>query len=243
MKSIRLSILIILLLPFAASAEYNGHQIEFRIEMSDGESFIGYNYLSDLGHADSSLTYEEFLEKNYELILRNQFNDMVGEWTCYKHRIKYDYLDYDGTKSSIHVLIDKRSINKLEIQSFEIIELIDQSYLIGVSSIHKWEDRIWMSKAPVEQFSTGGYLCDHQVFIHENDPTIEQMKKELERVQAEFEKEINEQQQIMEFSDGDPYYEAENRIEELENELDDNIADVIFGYDGLKIVIISMCTC
>lgn len=94
--------------------------------------------------------------------------------------------------------------------------MISQSYTIGISKVHNWEDRLWMNKNPIINISAGGYLCGHQIFIHETSPEIELLKKEIETLSVSFEQEIKEQQKIMEYSDGESHYQARNKIEELE---------------------------
>lgn len=232
-----------LFLPFIVFAEYNGHQIEFTIELNNGEKVIGYNYLASVYQSDKTIDYKEFLEKNYEIVLRNQYNDSLGELTYFLNRIKYNYLDYNGDSRFIYTLTDKKAIDKQQIKSFKIIELTSQSYAIGISTEHKWEDRFWMSKNPIEKISTAGYLCEFQIFIHETNSNIEQLKKKLEIVAIELDKEIKEQQKILENSNGKSYHEAGDKIEELEGFIDIRISELLQEFNGMKVVIISMCTC
>lgn len=241
MRIINILTFIYLFLPFIALAEYNGHQIEFTIELKDGNKIHGYNYLASVHQKDKTISYQEFLEKNYELVLMKHFND--GELTYFQHRIKYNYLDYDGNTRFIYALTDKKSIDKSKIKSLKIIELTDQTYAIGISSAHNWKDRLWMSSKPIEKISTAGYLCENQIFIHEDNPKIEQIKKELEKVSIEFDKKINEQKEIMKYSNGKEYIQAEKKINELENEIDGEISELLQKFNGKRVVIITMCSC
>lgn len=54
---------IILFLPFIALSEYNGHQIEFTIELNDGSKVQAYNYLANGFQKDKTISYQEFLKK------------------------------------------------------------------------------------------------------------------------------------------------------------------------------------
>jgi hypothetical protein len=233
----------ILFLPFIAFAEYNGHQIKFSIELKDGIEIIGYNYLSSVYQKDKSISYKEFLENNYELILRNQYSDSIGEFTYFQNRIKYDYKDYDEKKRFIYTLTDKKEIDKNNIKKFKIIELTDQSYAIGISTNHEWKDRLWMKTEPIEKNSFGGTFCSHDIYIHEKNDETDKIINVLKNISLNFEKAIKEQQEIMEHSDGKYYYEAEEKIEKIEEEIDSKISEELQHFDGMKIVIITMCTC
>lgn len=233
----------ILLLPLLAFAEYNGHQIKFSIELKDGIEIIGFNYLASVYQKDKSISYKEFLENNYELILRNQYNDSIGEFTYFQNRIKYNYEDYDGGKRFIYTLTDKKEIDKNNIKKFKIIELTDQSYAIGISTNHEWKDRLWMKIKPVEKYSFGGIFCSHDIYIHEKNDETDKIINVLKKISLNFEQAVKEQQEIMERSDGKYYYEAEEKIEKIEEEIDSKISDELLDFDGLKVVIITICTC
>lgn len=241
-KTIKL-LFFILLLPLIAFAEYNGHQIKFSVEFNDGGEIIGYSYLASIYQKDKSIGYKEFLETNYELILRNHYNDSIGEFTYFQNRIKYNYKDYDGEKRFIYTLTDKKEIDKQNIKKFKIIELTDQSYAIGISTNHNWKDRLWMKTKPTEKHSFGGTFCSHDIYIHEKNDDADKIIEDLKKISLNFEKAIKEQQEIMESSDGKYYYQAKERIEKIEEEIDSKISEVLQNFDGMKVVIISMCSC
>ena len=243
MSNIKNLLFFILFLPFVAFAEYNGHQIKFSIEFKDGSELIGYNFLSSIYQKDKSISYTEFLENNYELILRNQFNDSIGEFTYYENRIKYDYSDYDGTKRFIYTLTDKKEIDKNRIKKFKIIELTDQSYAIGISTNHVWKDRLWMKTEPDEKHSFGGTFCSHDIYVHNKNDKTDRIIKALKDISISFEKEIKEQQEIMERSNGTYYYQAEEKIEKIEEEIDAKISKELQNFNNMKVVIITMCAC
>ena len=241
-KTIKLLILI-LFLPFIVFAEYNGHQIKFSIELNDGVEIIGYNYLASVYQKDKSISYKAFLENNYELILRNQYNDSLGEFTFFQNRIKYNYKDYNGENRFIFTLTDKKEIDKNNIKTFKIIELTDQSYAIGISTNHMWKDRLWMKNKPTERQSFGGTFCSHDIYIHEKNNDTDKIIDALKKLSLNFEKAIKEQQQIMDHSDGNHYYEAKEKIEKIEEDIDNKISEELQNFNGMKVVIITMCTC
>lgn len=226
-----------------AFAEYNGHQIKFSIGLKNGSEIIGYNYLATIYNKDNSISYKAFLENSYDLVLRNQFNDSVGAFTYYINRIKYNFKDYNGENRFIHTLTDKKDIDIRTIKTFKIIELIDQSYAIGMSSHHKWNDRHWMKNNPVEKQSFGGTFCTHDIYIHTKTNATDKLIKKLNEISERFDTEIKEQQEVLEHANGQPYYEAEEKINVLEEAIDGEIAKVLQGFNTMKVVIITMCTC
>jgi hypothetical protein len=243
MKAKNLLSLFLLFLPFLASAEYNGHQIEFNITLTDGKEIHGHNYLAMVHRRDESIGYQGFLEQNPELVLQNQFNDSVGEWTYFEHRIRYDYLPYGGDSSFIYPLIDKKSVEKHAVAALTIIGLTDQSYAIGVSSGHEYEDRVWMASKPVESHFFGGLFCSTDIFIHEKTAATDLIIRELEKISADFEQEVKAQEEEMKYADGEAYDQAAAKLEQIEEAMDGNISAVLQRFAGLKVVMITMCTC
>jgi hypothetical protein len=221
-------------------AEYNGHQIEFTIEFNNGSKVQGYNYLAIVYQKDQTLNYQEFLEQNHELLLNGQNNE--NELFYFQHRIKYTHFEYDDNQKFICTLTNKKSIDKTEIKSIQINEMISQPYTIGISTVHHWKDRLWMNKNPIEKISIGGFLCVHQIFIHETNPEVELLKNEIQTISTNYDREIKEQQRIMENSDGERYYQAQNKINELEKNIDVQLSELLQKFKGLKVVIVSSCT-
>lgn len=234
---------IILFLPLIAFAEYNGHQIKFSIELKNGIEIIGYNYIASIYQKDKSIGYKEFLENNYELVLKNQFSDSIGDYTYFQNRIKYDYTGIDGGERFIYTLLDKKEIDIHRIKRFEIIELTDQSYAIGISTHHESKDSLWMKVKPVEKYSFEDIFCSHDIYIHEKDDETVKIINTLKKVSLNFKKAIKEQEEIMEHSDGKQYHEAKEKIEKNEEAIDRKISEELQKFDGMKVVIITMCTC
>ncbi|ADV50527.1 hypothetical protein Celal_3258 [Cellulophaga algicola DSM 14237] len=243
MSKIKSLIFFILFLPFSAFAEYNGHQIKFSIEFKDGSEIIGYNFLSSIYQKDKSISYTAFLENNYQLILRKQSNDLIGEFTYFQNRIKYDYSDDEGAKKIIYTLTDKKEVDKNNIEKIKIIELTDQSYAIGISTKHAWEDRLWMKKKPVEKYSIGGTFCSYHIYIHNKNDKTDRIIKVLKEISIRFEEEIKEQKVIIENPDGTNYYQVEEKTNKIEQIIDPKISKELQNFSDEKVVIITMCSC
>ena len=100
-----------------------------------------------------------------------------------------------------------------------------------------------MKTKPTEKHSFGGTFCSHDIYIHEKNDDADKIIEDLKKISLNFEKAIKEQQEIMESSDGKYYYQAKERIEKIEEEIDSKISEVLQNFDGMKVVIISMCSC
>lgn len=222
-----------------ALGEYNGHHLELKIELVGGGEIHGYKYLAEVFPRDKTIAYKEFLEKNYQKVLKNQTVNDLGELTFYQNRLKYNYIDFNNEQRFIYALTDQKGINEKEIKSFIIIEMIPFSYTMGVN-ICNWEDKKWMHKKPVQKYSTGGLFCNHDIFIHEKNEVTDQIILELDKVYQTFEKELKAKQTEL---NGEDHYEIEELIENLEEGLDEKIDKVIYKFKGQKVVIVTMCTC
>lgn len=243
MSIIKLCFLCTLFIPLLATAEYNGHQIEFNLELTNGKMIKGYNYLPDVYQKDRSQDYTDFLEAHYELVLKNPFEDQMGSYAYFEKRIKYEYTLYDENPLFIFTLIDKKSIDLSTIKSFKIIRLIPQSYLINVSSTHQWKDRKWMQKPTKNVHSFGGTFCSNDVFIHKKNKKTEKLIEALEKKSKDLENELQDQYKLLRNTDGEPKFDIEEKIDQLEEEMDDKIYDLIAPFHGMKVVVITMCTC
>ena len=238
-----LVLLFLLFLPANVFAEYNGHHIEFMIEMDDGSEIHAYNYLSFVYRKDQTLPYQMFLEENYHLILKNQYVDSLGEMTYFQSRIKYNYEDFDGRAHSIYTILNKKSIDTAMVKTFKIIGLIDQSYAIGISSQHQLADSLWMNNKSLERCSFGGLFCSNDLYIHEESNEVKTIVKELAKVSAELQKEYEKLEEDIRYSEGEDRDQAEEKLMKLEEGSDDRFFDVLNKLSGLKVVIITMCTC
>ena len=95
---------------------------------------------------------------------------MIPLVIIYILRIEYKYIGYSNdTYDSIYALTDKKTIDTSSIKSLVIIELIDQSYTIGISSNIQWTDRLWMNSEPKESHYYEGIYCYYDIYIHEKN--------------------------------------------------------------------------
>ena len=96
---------------------------------------------------------------------------------------------------------------------------------------------------PVEKYSFEDIFCSHDIYIHEKDDETDTIINALKKGSLNFEKAIKEQEEIMKYSDGEQYQEAKEKIEKIEEAIDQKISEELQRFDGMKVVIITMCTC
>ncbi len=226
-KLMRIILLIFFTLYYSTilRAEYNGYLIKFEVETLEGNKFFGYSYLST-----SYFNLDSLENTNY---LITALDPGRGDWEgdsliYYKERIKYEYRhvgNVDGEKIPIYTLNNRQVILDKEIKNIDILEIINQTYMVGISSPLSISDTTWSNKDPIESYSFGAYLCFHQIYIHERSKNI---KNIIARLQAK-QKEIDE----IEFDS------------EMGDQLDNEISKMIDELSLLdnKIVVITECSC
>lgn len=206
-------------------AEYNGYHLQFEIETVKGNKIIGYSYVYSSFFNSDSINDTNYLVKVLDLS-----NDGVdGDSLHYfMDRIKYKYRqvgDSQGEKIPIYTLDNKQVIPDKEIRSIDILESINQTYMIGISSPLSISDTTWTNKEPLKSYSFGAYLCYHQIFIHKNSKEIENIITRLSAKQKKTGK-----------------YEIDQETgDKLDAEFSRIIEELILLDE--KIVVITECSC
>lgn len=238
-------ILALLLILFYTSssksfAEYNGLHLEMVIEMKDGSEIHAYNFIAPYFLGDTTVNH---LEKNFELILRNDYVDSVGEYAYFQHRITYDFTIYENV-SKAYQLLHKTSVNFDSIKSVNIIDAFDYTYAIGMSGISTFSDTLWSQTPAIFAKSFGGRFCSHDIFIHEENDNTRSVIRKLEKKMIDHNSKLQVLEDELENSNGSEYYEIQEQHEKLEEGLDDAIYDIINEFlDDSKVIIITMCSC
>jgi len=233
-----------LIVPLLGYSQNYGHHIKYTIELVDGSSVQGYTYVHyNRRDKDTISSYGEYLEKDYEYALRNDF-DARGELLYYsKNRIEYHYTNYDGQQLSIFYLTNADSVLNSQIDAIHTDEMTPHTSDIWISTSHTWDDRGWMSSEPVESYSFEGYFCFHQIYIHQKTPETDSIIEELRKITEANLKERERLEEELPYADGEPHYQMQDRIEELEYEIDGQINELLRLFKGQKVVVVSWCTC
>jgi hypothetical protein len=230
--------------PQPTPVEYNGHHVEFVMELKDGSSIHGYIY-KPVGYTkDASVSYSEFLEKNYDVLLQNDFIDGLGDYAYFKNRFRYEYKDWGSEDiTAIYNVTEKTSIDINSIKSFKIIDIIDQSYAVGVSMYNTEANTTWMKSDVVERFSTGDNLCSHDIFIHVHNPQTKKVLSALKKLDQEYLDHIKFLELELRSYDGAERQKIEEDLEKYEDAQGDKVDKLLRGFDNQKVVIVTFCSC
>jgi hypothetical protein len=147
----------------------------------------------------------------------------------FAHRVSYHYrntFDSTGEQHTTYFLTGREKTAFSAIKKITIHEMIDHTYLYGISTNLDLKDTSWIKTRPVKTFSIGGYLCSHQVYVHQNSPKVTAILKRLEAKRAEIEK--------MDTDSDDP---------DKWDKTDEEVWMIIRELEGLKVVVITECTC
>lgn len=204
-------------------AEYNGYQIKFEMETVTGNKIIGYVYTSKSIESDS-INNTNYLKN----VLDRTWEGDGDSLHYYKERIKYKYKRVSvnqGKKYSIYGLNNMQVISKHEIKSIEILETINQSFMVGISSPLSISDTTWINKEPLKSYSFGAYLCFHQIYIHVTSQKIENILSKLQSKQIEV----------------DETDFGQKMGDKLDDEFHEIIAELIRLDE--KVVVLTECSC
>jgi hypothetical protein len=210
------------------------------IEMKNGDKLHAYNFIAPYFLND---TLETYLEENPDLILRNDYNDSLGDYTFFKERVDYNF-NLNGNSGKSYQLINKTSIDFNSIKSVYIISSFNYTYAVGMSGINTLNDTVWSNIPAKEKYSFGGNFCSHDIFIHEQNKNVKLVISKLEKASLDFNTKLKELNEQLKNSDGVYYYNTKEKIDTLEERSDDVINEIIEEFDkDSKVIIITMCTC
>jgi F0F1-type ATP synthase membrane subunit b/b' len=89
----------------------------------------------------------------------------------------------------------------------------------------------------------GGFLCEYQLFIHQDSEEVSALKRELDQLVAKFQKELDHYEEIMKNHQGEMRKEAEQKWEDLGREIDGELGEFLDKFNPYQAVVISMCSC
>jgi|GEM_PF-2858559 len=235
-----LAIALFLSVHFNSNAEYNGIHIELMIKMENGDKLHAYNFIAPYFLND---TLEAYLEKNPDLILRNDLNDSLGNYAFCKERVEYNFI-LNGGYGKSYQLIHKTSIDFNSIQSVAIISAVNYSYAVGMSGINTLNDTVWSNIPAKEKYNFGGLFCSHDIFIHEQNKNVKLVISQLEKASLDFDTKLKALEEELEISNGADYYNTKEKMDTLEEKSGEVIDNIIEGFDeDSKVIILTMCTC
>lgn len=218
-----LTFIFLLALSLSLRAEYDGYYISFTIEQVNGKKQKGYVYMASAYLDMDSLHNTNYLKR----ALGGKDGDDQDSMTYFKHRIDYHYRNtWDSSISSkytTYYLTGQKKMPFRLIKKITIDEMIDHTYLFGISTDLKLADTSWIKTEPVKILSYSGYLCSYQVMVHQQSKRLTEVLKRLDAKQKQL--------SSMEL-------DSENG-----DKADEEIGKLISELEGLKVVVITECTC
>lgn len=232
--------ILFLLLTVHVKAEYNGWFIKFKITTKSQKELVGNVYIAQAYFEKDSINNSNYLIERFNT-LDNQSEDSL---VYYKNLLSYKYnQDGDTNTYTQYGLLNQEMIAINEIKSIEVINMIDFWYLSGIGSSHTIADTIWMKKAPVESFSFGGYLCGWDIFVHEATKKTDRILLQLKELTENHTLKIDSLEKNLKYLNGNDYYQTEEKIESLNDSIDEKASEILKLFDGEKVVILNFCSC
>lgn len=225
---------LLLFLPLAALAEYNGVHIEFQLHMQNGNEVTGYKFIA---HRENTEEYKTQLELQPILLLRNHFSEEPGAYGYYQHRLHYDF-----PETTVYELIDPVAIDLIQFKSLSITSMIVSSYATQMADSHQLEIQHWMNTEPIWSYDESANLCTSAIFIHlaGEVPSVEmeKMKSILAQVEMEFNAKVKKFEHLI--SSGEEYNEL---IKPIYDKRKNALKSILAEFNQLKTVTIDTCTC
>lgn len=227
---------------YTGKSEYNGHFIDFNIELKNGSIIEAHSYLSSIEYMVDSGSYQSYLENRIDVLLRDDFS--TGDkyvYHLYRLKYKFHYPSFDS--GVIHTLAGKKTISKEEVKSVHITNMIDQSYAFIVVNELSKKDESWMKEAPLDHFNLGDELNSFDVFIHEKSEDLAKTLVEIVKETKRYEQKVKELESELEYMDGSSRQEFESQLDALRDSRAVQVQDALGRLSMFKVVIIGYLSC
>lgn len=173
--------LIILFSSICISAFADGYytaNLKLKIQTSEGKTIIGYSSFSP----NYLLDKDSILSTNYlmkQLSSKNILN-------YFSNRLTYEYKYPREKEKRIFIDLNPKQLSISKIKSLEIIENILTSSYVGVSNQLELMDSSWINSDIIEIIEVEGEYCSYDIFIHEKNPKLNELIKNLEKQVQKF---------------------------------------------------------
>ena len=222
-------------------AEYNGWYFTLEITTTNGDKITGYTYKATAYFDLDSLENSPYLIKRLNHLDRDLDQPV---FTFFQHLLTYTYaLPGDTSRFKAYTMLDTHSVPLAEVEHIAVVGMIDFWYLVNIDSPHKISDTLWMNQPPVETFIADGYMCSWDVFVHEKTMQTDRVLKELNAFNNKNAKQLAEWEKELEYAGSEYREEIKQKIEDLQESLDEKASKLLLKFDGEKVVIISFCSC
>ena len=222
-------------------AEYGSLIIEMKITEVTGKISTGYVELATAYFHADSLQYPDYATR----VIPSMAMQEEGRMGYFGNQINYTYPDQyrDMHNVTVPVMVDFTQVEIAGIHSIEVLDTRESTYMFQAFGPSTISDTIWTDTPILDTLSTGGILNSFQIFIHEESKEITALKEALYSIETEFTTQCEAHRETMENADGEPYYEAEEALKKLEDEIDRKIGDLVAQFTEHKVVIIAFYSC
>lgn len=237
MRSLTLALILFLSTPLLA--EYGGWYIEYQIKMKSGKEISAHVYRAAAYFNEDSIQNSHYLIRDLDFAYDQLLNDSI---TYFQKLIRYPIV-YENDTFTDYAPINKASILASQIASISIINRISYSYVNSLEIMGDTKDLSWLRTPPIRRIRTGGYFCEYELFVHKESNKIQQILDLYHQYEREYEDKIEALEEIANNANGPAFYEAREKIENLEESRDEWLYNWIIKLKGEKVVVKSSCTC
>lgn len=223
-------------------AEYNGHFIDFNIELKNGAIIAGHSYVSSIEYMVDSGTYQNYLESRLDVLL-GQGYETPNDYVYHEYRLSYTFPVPKFDSGTIFTLVGKKSISKEAVKRIEITKMIDFTYAIIVVNPLTKRDERWMENPSVGFENVWDKLNTYDIFIHEKNKELDLILLEIEQETKEYEKRIKALEIEIENMDGYDRQGLEEQLDKLEEDRMYQVSDSLSRLFPFKVVIIGYLSC
>ncbi|KAB2814101.1 hypothetical protein [Phaeocystidibacter luteus] len=232
MKSV--AVLFALLFSILVRAEYNSTIFEFELNTKAGVVSAYIN--TTAGIPEDKMDEPRWLTYYLDPRPNQEY------FHFHKELVEYTHVPWMDT---LYLLVVEDSIHIDSIQSFSIANTIDWSYLWGdqILSEVDADDLDWLYSPPTRTATLSAELCEYSIQSHASNEGIENFWTEFEKLSALYDSKYERLHQKMVEADHSQTDAINREMQRLEEQTSVHLEILLSEYIGLKIVVITFCSC
>ena len=226
-----------------AFAEYNGHFIDFNIELTNGKVIKGHTYLASIEYMVDSGDYKSYLERRFDVLIKVEQSDECDDYAYHEYRLTYKYQVPEFDSAIIYTLTNKKSIDIHKVKRVEITKMIDFGYTSGIVNSLNEKDEKWMNKSSIEYWGIGDELNSFHVFIHEKSNKLIKVLAEIDEETNRFYAQVKALEEEIDSTEWSERKEPEEQLRILEENRAEQVSNAISKLFDFKVVIVGYFSC
>lgn len=155
------------------------------------------------------------LQDYFTDVMKKLSDDGKGNFSFYQKRYTYLYADYPEAESKFYYVADSTALRLSSIKKITLIEKHPAYYDTYLDNINN--DAAWTKSVPVGHYEVSGFFCSYRIIIHQKSKAVDEALKELRALEEKF---------------------AEN-----DEDCDNVLLAALQKLKGLKVVIVTSCSC